>query len=80
MSRSPQDSVPHLVDTKEAAKILGRSPATLKRWRQQGIGPDWIEIEKRISYDRRILLEFIQQNTKKASVRAAMEDSHRGVA
>ena len=33
----------------KAAEILGRSPATLKRWRCEGIGPDYVEIEGRIS-------------------------------
>lgn len=77
MSRSTQDSVPELVTTKEAAKILGRSPATMKRWRYLGIGPAWIEISGRVSYERKTLLEFIQQHTKKPSVRAYVEDKSR---
>lgn len=65
--------IPELVDTHRAAEILGRSAATLKRWRHEGVGPDWIEIEGRVSYDVRVLLEFIQKNTRIASVRAAVE-------
>ena len=53
-------AIPRLVDTKRAAQILGRSPATLKRWRHQGIGPNFIEIESRVSYDLAVLLEFIR--------------------
>jgi hypothetical protein len=34
--------IPQLLDTHEAAKILGRSAATLKRWRCEGIGPNWM--------------------------------------
>ena len=67
--------IPTLVDTHEAARILGRSAATLKRWRHEAIGPNWIEIEGRVSYDVAVLLEFIRKNTRVASVRAAMEDS-----
>jgi hypothetical protein len=45
----------HLVDTRKAAEVLGGSPATLKRWRSQEIGPNWIEIEGRICYDVAVL-------------------------
>ena len=79
VSAAPKQlTIPQLVDTRKAAEILGRSPATLKRWRHEGVGPNWIEIEGRVSYDMAVLLEFIRKNTRVASVRAAMEDS-RGV-
>ncbi len=72
-------SIPQLVDTHGAAEILARSPATLKRWRYEGVGPDWIEIEGRVSYDVRVLVEYIQRNTRVASVRAAMEEAREAV-
>ncbi len=75
MSRSLKDALPELVNTKEAAKILGRSAATLKRWRYEGIGPNFILIEGRVSYSIESLLEYIKQNTRVASVRAAMEEA-----
>jgi predicted site-specific integrase-resolvase len=65
---------PRLVDTREAAKILGRSVATLKRWRYEGTGPNWVELQGRVSYDVSVLLEYIRGNTRVASVRAAMEE------
>ena len=71
--------VPKLLDTRQAAEILGRSPATLKRWRHEGIGPNWIELEGRVSYDVGVLLEYIQKNTRVASVRAAMEGTREAV-
>jgi hypothetical protein len=71
--------IPELVDTQEAARILGRSAATLKRWRHEGVGPNWIEMEGRVSYDLAVLLDYIRKNTRVASVRAAMEES-RGAA
>lgn len=74
-----QDAIPQLVDTRKAAEILGRSPATLKRWRHEGIGPNWIEIESRVSYDVAVLLEFIRKSTRVASVRAAMEEAREAV-
>lgn len=72
MSGLPED-IPWLVSTQQAAKILGRSPATLKRWRCEGIGPNFILIERRVSYDVRVLLEYLKRNTRVPSVRAAME-------
>ena len=71
--------IPELVDTHRAAEILGRSAATLKRWRHEGVGPNWIEIEGRVSYDVKVLLEYIQKNTRIASVRAAMEEIREAV-
>ena len=67
--------MPRLVNSKQAAEILGRSPATLKRWRYEGIGPDYVEMEGRVSYDVAVLLEYIRQNTRVPSVRAYMEES-----
>jgi hypothetical protein len=69
------NSLPQLVDTREAARILGRSAATLKRWRHEGIGPKYVEIEGRVSYDVSVLLDYIKMNTRVPSVRAAMEES-----
>ena len=73
-----QQQVPELVATKRAAEILGRSPATLKRWRYEGIGPEYVQIEGRVRYDLHVLLEFIRRNTRVPSVRARMEET-RGV-
>ena len=75
MSSTRQDRIPELVNTRKAAEILGRSPATLKRWRYEGIGPDYVEMEGRVSYDVAVLLEYIRQNTRVPSVRAAMEET-----
>jgi integrase len=44
-------AMPQLVNTRNAAEILGRSAATLKRWRAEGVGPNWIELQGRVSYD-----------------------------
>lgn len=64
---------PELIDTVEAARLLRRPPTTLKRWRYEGVGPDWIEVEGRVMYDVAVLLEYIRVNTRVASVRAAGE-------
>ena len=79
MSILPHDNLPEFIGTKRAAEILGRSPATLKRWRYEGTGPEYVEIEGRVRYDVRVLLAYIKKNTRVPSVRAAMEET-RGAA
>ncbi len=74
-----QLQIPELVATRRAAQFLGRSPATLKRWRYEGTGPDYVEIEGRVRYDLRVVLDFIGKNTRVPSVRAALEEKTRGV-
>ena len=71
--------MPQLINKRKAAEILGRSAATLKRWRAEGVGPNWIEVQGRVSYDVNVLLEYIQKNTRVASVRAAMEETREAV-
>lgn len=64
---------PQLIGTTEAAGLLRRPPTTLKRWRYEGVGPDWIVIEGKVMYDVVVLLEYIRKNTRVGSVRAAGE-------
>jgi len=44
----------YLVTTAEAARILGRAPGTLTRWRSIGVGPAYIKASRghsgRVSY------------------------------
>jgi hypothetical protein len=79
MSIPPDANFPEFIATKRAAEILGRSPATPKRWRYEVTGPEYVEIEGRVRYDVRVLLDYIKKNTRVPSVRAAMEET-RGAA
>lgn len=36
-----------LLTTKETALLLRVTPDTLKHWRMQGIGPDWVKLSDR---------------------------------
>ncbi len=67
------------MNTRRAAEILGKSVVTLKRWRYEGVGPDWIETEGTVRYDLAVLVDYIRQNTRVASVRAAMEEAREAV-
>lgn len=76
MSQKPVQNreIPQLIDTRRAAKILGRSEATLKRWRYEGVGPNWVSMEGRVRYDLSVLLKYIDEHTQVPSVRAAREE------
>ena len=74
-----QFPIPELVNSRRAAEILGRSANTLKRWRAEGVGPDYVEIAGRVRYDVAVLVDFIRKNTRTPSVRAVLEDA-RGIA
>jgi len=73
MRKAQAVSFPELVDAKEAATLLRRPPDTLKRWRYEGVGPDWIVIEGKVMYDVAVLLEYVRKNTRVGSVGAARE-------
>jgi hypothetical protein len=54
-----------LLDTKEAAKILGVKPDRLKVWRTKGTGPRWHRIgPKLIRYNLKDLEEFIRDSVE----------------
>jgi hypothetical protein len=55
-----------------------QSPDTLRRWRYEGIGPNYVKMEGSVSYDIAVLEEYIRKNTRVPSVRAEMERIHDG--
>ena len=67
-----------MVSTRVAAEIIGRSPDTLKRWRYEGVGPEYTVFRGRVRYDVSVLRKFNAENTRMPSVRAAMEGSREG--
>lgn len=71
--------MPRLITTREAAEVLGKSAATLRRWRYEGIGPDYVAIEGSVMYDVAVLEEYVRKNTRVPSVRAAMENARETV-
>ena len=75
MGDNHQDRIPRLINTAKAAEMLGRSPATLKRWRYQGVGPTYVTIERRVRYDVAALIDYVNGNTRTPSVWAALEDT-----
>lgn len=69
ISKRSKQSFPDLVDTKAAARLLVRPPETLKRWRYEGVGPDWIEMEGKVMYEIAALLAYVEQNRRAGSAR-----------
>lgn len=49
-----------LVDTGQAAKILGISRPTLERWRGRGVGPRWVRHGRWIRYRIGDLHTFVE--------------------
>jgi hypothetical protein len=44
----------------DAAKELRQTTRTLRLWRQQGIGPAWVKIGRRVFYAEAALLAWIR--------------------
>ena len=63
-----------LIDTKEAAEMLGTTVGTLKSWRSREVGPKWVKLGAAVRYDVEELLDFIKRNTRVPSVRALVEE------
>jgi hypothetical protein len=48
-----------VVDEAGAAVFLGIAPATLRNWRSQGRGPQYIRLGRRIVYRREYLEQYL---------------------
>ena len=79
MSRSKAQRSPiiRLLSARHDGEFRDRSSAALIRSRCDGFGPNWIELERKVSYDVAVLLTYIVKNTRVASVRARMEENSR---
>ena len=71
--------VPCAAPENASGLLLVLAAPLLEKKRDVRVGPSWIEIEGRVSYDVAVLLEYIRKNTRMPSVRAMQEDT-RGVA
>jgi len=50
-----------LLATAEAAPVLDSAPRTLIRWRQEGTGPDYCKIGRKVRYRYSSLLRWIEE-------------------
>ena len=45
------DTIPDFIDTDECARRMHRSPATLRQWRYQRVGPPYLRFDGNITYN-----------------------------
>ena len=48
------------LNTRETADYLRVSVSTIKRWRREGVGPEYLRIEGRISYEQTAIDKYIE--------------------
>lgn len=53
----------YAINEAQAAEFLGVSVRTLQAWRVRGGGPPFAKISRSVRYQRRVLVEFLQQHT-----------------
>lgn len=49
-----------LLDTPEAAAEIHHSPRTLIRWRNQGVGPPFVRLGRKVLYRRKALTLWVE--------------------
>jgi predicted DNA-binding transcriptional regulator AlpA len=65
-----------VVREREAAQILGVSPAALRRWRRERRGPAFVRLERCVGYRVCDLEEFVTSNTVSNAIRATRDSDH----
>ena len=62
----PEDVPPDrvLLNEKQVAKELGVSALTLKKWRFENKGPEWVKIERVVRYKRSAVDKWIKSGKK----------------
>jgi hypothetical protein len=72
------EALDEMLNDKQAAKILGVKPSTMRIWRCRGIGPSYHKlgngVRARTRYTRGDLEAFVLQGRRVPSVRAAREN------
>ena len=53
-----------LLSEGDCAALLHTSRRSLQRWRQQGTGPPWIRVGKRVLYRREAVLKWLEDKEK----------------
>jgi hypothetical protein len=59
-----------LLDTKEAAALIGLSPRTLEKLRSKGGGPEFLKLRRRVLYAERDLESWASKGYARARHRA----------
>ena len=57
-----------LYSVKEVAEIFGVHPHTLRRWRNQDVGPPYVRIGIKVKYRKEDLEKFVEERTRLAEI------------
>jgi excisionase family DNA binding protein len=63
-----------LLTEKQAAEFLSVSVRTLQAWRVRGAPPPFVKIGRAVRYQRRALLEFLEQHTVTSTTEATARE------
>ena len=64
---TPKEMPPILIDEHEAARILGLSVKTIRRWRWAGQGPRFCKFGSAVRYDTVDLADFINSARRQST-------------
>jgi predicted DNA-binding transcriptional regulator AlpA len=53
-----------LLDTEEAAKVLGIAPGSLRQWRKRGIGPRHVKVGRFVRYRPAEIERWLESRTR----------------
>ncbi|AFL89423.1 hypothetical protein Terro_3203 [Terriglobus roseus DSM 18391] len=73
-SHSKTLSTLQLVTETEAARLLATPPGTLRYWRHQGKGPNFVRLGGRVKYDLVEVIDYVDRHRHGFSARAAKGD------
>lgn len=63
----------NLLNTQQAAEMLGLSPNTLNQWRNRKRGPSFKKIGKAVRYSEEELRSYIAQQTREGTSRQNLQ-------
>lgn len=70
----PMTTAPKLLTETQVSESLNVSLSTLRYWRQCGVGPTYVKLERLVRYDAAALRSYIQRNLRVSAARATAEE------
>jgi hypothetical protein len=58
-----EQTLPQLLNERQAGRVLGVSVAALRRWRREQRGPEFVHCERCVRYDVRSIEKFLAENS-----------------
>lgn len=57
-----------LLNSRQTANLIGVTPGTMSRWRQNGAGPPYAMMGKRPVYARSVVLRWMEEQGRKPAL------------